>query len=154
MSAAWRLGISIPLLVLYGAALAFIAFWPVPVDREATGLLRALARALPLLTYNRVEFAANVVLFVPFGILLALAMPRQRVFVVPLALLVTGVIEASQALFLDERTATFRDIVANTAGATVGLMIVLIAERMASGAVVVPDRAARAGDGEGVERQR
>ncbi|MGN6218406.1 MAG: VanZ family protein [Microbacterium sp.] len=145
---------TIPLLAVYGVVLALIAFWPVPVDRGATGMLRGLARFVPVLTYDRVEFGANVLLFVPLGVLLAVAMPRRRVFLVPFALLLSGAIEAGQAIFLDERTATFRDIVANTIGATIGLVIVLVAERVSSGAVVVADRTPRADDGEGVEGER
>lgn len=150
MSAARRMRFGIPLLILYGVALALIAFWPVPVDREARGFLSALARAMPLLTYGVVEFTANVLLFAPLGMLLALAMPRHRVWVVPVALVVTGAIEAGQALFLDERTASLRDVVANTLGAACGLVIVLLVERMSSGAVVVPNRVPRADDGEDV----
>jgi hypothetical protein len=143
----------IPLLILYGVSLALIAFWPVPVDRDATGLLRALARAVPLLTYDVVEFSANVLLFAPLGVLLALAMPRHRLLVVPVALVVTGAIETGQAIFLDERTASLRDVVANTMGAAAGVAIVLIVERMSSGAAVAPDRAARPDDGQDPERQ-
>ncbi|WP_347978080.1 VanZ family protein [Microbacterium sp. ProA8] len=153
MSAARRVRFGIPLLILYGVALALIAFWPVPVDREMTGLLRALARAVPLLSYDVVEFGANVLLFVPLGILLALAMPRHRPLVVPVALVVTGAIEAGQALFLDERTASLRDVLANTLGAAAGLLIVVIAERNSSRAVAVPDSAPRRDDGDGVERR-
>lgn len=154
MSAARRVRFGIPLLVAYGAALAVIAFWPVPVDREASDLLRALARAVPLLTYDTVEFTSNVLLFVPLGILLALAMPRHRLLVVPIAVVVTLLMEAGQALFLAERTPSLRDVVANTLGAAVGLVIVVAVERRLSGAVVVPDGTARPDDGERVERQR
>jgi VanZ family protein len=135
------------LLVLYGAVLAVIAFWPTPVDRDATGLLREIARVVPLLTYDVVEFTANVALFMPLGVLLALALPRRR------ALAVTMIIELGQAAFLAERTASLRDIFANTLGAALGLLIVVIAERASSGAVVVADRITRPGDGEDVERQ-
>ena len=141
------------LLVFYGAALAVIAFWPTPVDRDATGLLREIARVVPLLTYDVVEFTANVALFMPLGVLLALALPRRRALVVPVALAVTMIIELGQAAFLAERTASLRDIFANTLGAALGLLIVVIAERASSGAVVVADRITRPGDGEDVERQ-
>jgi VanZ family protein len=59
-----------------------------------------------------------------------------------------------QALFLDDRTASLGDVVANTLGAAVGLAIVLMVDRRTSVAVVVADRAARSGDGKGVERDR
>ncbi|MEV5071083.1 VanZ family protein [Microbacterium sp. LMI12-1-1.1] len=122
----------IRLLVVYAVMLALIAFWPVPVDRGASGFLRAISSVVPWLTYDVIETAANVLLFVPFGVLLALALPLQRGLVVPLALATTLVIESGQALLLAERTPSLRDIVANVLGATIGLAIVQLIERRAA----------------------
>lgn len=122
------------LLVVYAAVLAVIAFSPTPVDREATGLLREVARIVPLLSYGVVEFTANILLFVPLGALLALALPHRRGLVVLISLAVTLAIESCQALFLAQRTPSLRDIVANTLGAAVGLVVVLILERRATAA--------------------
>ncbi len=122
-------GRSIRLLVVYGAMLALIAFWPTPVDRGATGLLRAISQAVPWLTYDLIETTANVALFVPFGALLALVLPLHRGLVVPLALATTLVIESGQALLLAQRTPSLRDIVANVLGAVIGLAIVHLRER-------------------------
>jgi glycopeptide antibiotics resistance protein len=116
---------------VYGAVLALIAFWPTPVDREAAGLLREIARVVPLLSYDVVEFTANIALFVPLGVLLAFAFPHRRGLVVPMAVAVTLVIESGQALFLTQRTPSLGDIVANTLGAALGLVVVLVAERRA-----------------------
>nr|WP_242061524.1 VanZ family protein [Microbacterium ureisolvens] len=110
-------------------ALALIAFWPTPVDRGAAGLLRTISRAVPWLTYDVIEMTANIVLFVPLGILLALALPLHRGLVLPIALATTLVIESCQALFLTERTPSLRDIVANVLGASIGLALVLLLER-------------------------
>ncbi|GAA1944316.1 VanZ family protein [Microbacterium deminutum] len=112
-------------LALYSVVLAAIAFWPVPVDRGSGGMLRAISAAVPWLTYDVIESSANVLLFVPLGILLALVLPRRRWLVVPIALAVTVVIECGQALFLHQRTASVRDVVANLIGAVIGLAIVL-----------------------------
>ena len=122
----------IRLLVVYAVVLMLIAFWPVPVDRGASGFLRSISNAVPWLTYDGIETTANVLLFVPFGVLLALALPVQRGLVVPLALATTLVIESGQALFLAERTPSLRDIVANVLGAAIGLAIVQLAERRAA----------------------
>lgn len=119
----------IRLLVVYTVMLALIAFWPVPVDRGASGLLKTISRAVPWLTYELIETTANVALFVPFGVLLALVLPLHRGLVVPLALLTTLAIESGQALFLAQRTPSLRDIVANVAGAAIGLAIVHLVER-------------------------
>jgi len=115
----------------YLAVLAAIAFWPVPVDRGAGPLLERIEQLIPWLTYDVIEFAANVVLFMPFGALLALILPRRR-WVLPLALLVTVAIEAGQALLLTQRTPAFSDNVANVLGAAIGMLGVMAVGRMRS----------------------
>lgn len=115
-------------LAAYGIVLALIAFWPVPVDRGAESLLRDVTRAVPLLSHGVVEFCANVVLFIPLGVLLALTL-RRRVWVMPIALVVTVAIETGQALFLAERTPSLGDVVANLSGAGLGIALVLLAGR-------------------------
>lgn len=120
------------LFVAYAAALALIAFWPAPVDRGAKGLLDAIERWIPLLSYELIEFSANVVMFVPLGFLLAVLLRRRRWLVLPLAIAVTLLIEVGQALLLPERTPSLRDVVANTAGAAIGLAVVLLITRRAA----------------------
>jgi len=119
----------IPILLCYLTALAFVAFWPVPVDRGASGLLRAISRAVPLLTYDVIESLANVAMFVPFGVLLALMLPARRAWVVPIALAASLAMEAGQALFLPARTSSVADVVANVGGAAIGLAVVWIIEQ-------------------------
>jgi hypothetical protein len=126
-SRAQRRGIR--LLFIYGVVLALVEVWPVPGERGAAGLLRAIAHDVPWLTNDVIETTANVLLFVPFGVLLAVALPLHRGLVVPIALAATLLIESGQALFLVQRTPSLRDIVANVLGAAVGLAIVVIVER-------------------------
>lgn len=126
-------------LLLYSGALALIAFWPTPVDRGAAGLLDAITRAAPWLTYDLIETTANVLLFVPLGILSALVLPRRRALVVPLALLATLAIETGQALLLAQRTPSLRDVVANVLGAAIGLAIVVVAARRRAALPAAPD---------------
>jgi VanZ family protein len=114
-------------LTLYGISLAMIALWPVPVDSGAGGFLRRVSRVLPLLTYPRIEFSANILLFVPLGVLLMLIL-RRRYLILPIAIVVTVAIECSQALLLDKRTPSVLDILANTAGACLGMLIVAAVE--------------------------
>ena len=114
----------------YASALAVIAFWPTPVDRGAGRLLSAITRRIPFLTYDVIEFTANIALFVPFGVLLALLLSgRSRWLVLPIAMAVTLTIEAGQAVFLAERTASIGDVVANASGVLVGLGAVLLGEQ-------------------------
>lgn len=114
-------------LAAYLFALTLIALWPVPVDSGAGPLLRLVTRVVPVLTYPRIEFSANILLFVPLGILLALIL-RQRHLVVPIAFLATVTIESMQALMIDRRVPSVMDIIANVAGACLGLVIVALVE--------------------------
>ena len=114
-------------LTLYGISLAMIALWPVPVDQGAAGFVRRVGRVLPILTYPRIEFSANILLFVPLGVLLMLIL-RRRYLILPIAIAVTVAIECSQGLLLDKRTPSVLDIIANTAGACLGMLIVAAVE--------------------------
>lgn len=124
-AAAWLAG--------YGVVLAAIAFWPTPVDAGARPLLRAVHSLVPVLTYARIEFAANVALFVPVGLLLTLVLHRRRWLVLPVAFLMTVTIESVQAIALAARTPSVLDIVANTAGACVGMVCAALAEAVSRG---------------------
>ena len=113
----------------YAVALTAIALWPVPVDSGVRGILEVISAAIPWLGYDVIEFSANVLLFVPLGILLAIVMPKRRWLVIAIALAVSALIEWLQALFLHERTSSTRDVVANVAGAVLGLAVVLVMEK-------------------------
>ncbi|MFI8632462.1 VanZ family protein [Microbacterium sp. NPDC077663] len=115
---------SVPALVLAGyvLALALIAFWPTPVDADVAPLIDALSRRLPAITRPRVEFAANVALFVPFGVLLPLILRRSLELVLPIAIVATVTIECMQALALAQRVPSVLDIIANVTGASVGML--------------------------------
>lgn len=139
-------------LWLYAAVLAAIAVWPVPVDRGAGPFLAFVQRIVPVLTYARIEFGANILLFLPFGVLLTLILRRSRYLIMPIAFVTTVVIESVQGIVLSLRTPSVLDIVANTAGACVGLLIVVGLEARRSrrrGAAQAPSRLAwRWRDGE------
>lgn len=78
------------------------------------------------LGFTALEQIANVLVFVPVGILAALVTPRPFW---PLALLVGPAlslgIEAVQALALAHRSATWSDLFMNSLGATIGVLLVL-----------------------------
>jgi VanZ family protein len=116
-------GIAWALLVIYAVIVVLIAFWPVPVDRDAAGFLTRLGQIFPWATYRRVEFAANVAFFAPLGLLLGILLDRARYLVVPIALVVTVTIEGIQGELLAQRTATIDDVLANVIGACIGLIV-------------------------------
>lgn len=123
------------LLTLYLAALAFVAFWPTPVDRPAAGRLQAALFALhhaglpDLVDYSFVEFSSNILLFTPIGVLAALAFPVfHRGRIVLAAFLASCGMELGQKLFLHDRFPSAMDIVANSAGAMLGLWVLGVVE--------------------------
>ncbi len=122
-------GTAFRVLVAYLIILAFIAFWPSPVDRPIDGqlswILAFLHRhgASSWLNYSFVESAANVLLFLPFGMLTALVQPAKRWWVaIPVGFLVSCCIELGQLFFLSARVASVADVLVNTTGAALGAM--------------------------------
>lgn len=111
------------LLGLYLVAAALVAFWPVPVDSGAQGMLHRIERLVPWATYGRIEFGANIVFFVPFGWLLSILLDRARYLVLPIGIVTTVSIEAIQGELLAQRTASIYDVLANTTGTCVGMII-------------------------------
>ncbi len=112
---------------VYLLVVAFIVFWPVPVDRPAQDTLPRLleswhAAGVPLwVNYQLIELLANVIMFVPWGVLGTLLLARRWWWIVPFSgLLVSATVESAQYVFLPARYASTVDIVANTAGAVLG----------------------------------
>lgn len=121
------------LAVGYGGFVAFVVFWPSPVDKPVAGMLdRVIAelheRGVPaFVDYEFIEFSANVALFIPIGILFGLALPMTwwlAMFLLGPAL--SGAIELIQRELLAERYATLSDLIANSTGATVGVLLALL----------------------------
>jgi glycopeptide antibiotics resistance protein len=126
---------------LYAAALALVLFWPVHVDGQG-GLFR-FGPLLHLLgrfgipswaSYPVIEFLGNAALFLPLGVLWALATDRWpaalRIVTAGLlgAAISTGA-ELAQRFLLADRTMDPRDVVANAAGATVGAIATVLVAR-------------------------
>ncbi len=79
------------------------------------------------ITFDRIEFGANVAMFVPLGIFAVLWFGVRGWWTAPvLGLLASGAIELIQATFLDTRVADARDLVANTLGAVIGMLLMLL----------------------------
>jgi glycopeptide antibiotics resistance protein len=114
--------------------LALVAFWPSPVDAPVQGELASLlkflhAHGIPKwFNYQFVEASANVALFVPLGAVAALAFTEKRWWQIgAFALMVSGVIELGQLLFLHDRFASPLDLVTNAGGAVIGALLALTA---------------------------
>lgn len=124
------------LLVLLLAVLV-VVFWP---SRPAGGAQNGLqawfdrqhaARTLPgWVSFALVEFAANVAMFVPLGMLGTSArplagLPRSAAATVAGCAALSGGIELVQWLGFPDRTGDLRDVFANTLGALIGAAVAL-----------------------------
>lgn len=126
------------LLVAASALYAFGLWWmtlrPTPYDDGTAGVLRVFLELLassPVTawaTFDVVEFAANVAMFLPFGVLAILWGGAWWVGILS-GFAASAAIETSQALFLPTRVADVRDLVANTLGAALGVVVGLLVVR-------------------------
>lgn len=118
-----RLVVSLIGLALCGALVLLATLSPLPLD---TGYGASIERFLRVahrhgvpgwFEYRELEFSANILMFVPIGFLLALALPRRGVWAVILLIpAFSGAIELFQAEFLSARFASIWDVLANTSG--------------------------------------
>lgn len=117
-------------LVPYVIALGLIVWLPASAASKVTGVVLRFARyvstqsGIPLsVSYTVFEFAANIALFVPLGLLLVAAWPRANAWAVLLLGYSTSVtIELVQTL-LPSRFATLSDVIANTLGTAIGCVL-------------------------------
>lgn len=121
----WRAALSAMLITL-----GLIAFWPSPVDAPVQGQLASVlgflhAHGIPAwFNYPFIEASANVVLFIPLGVVATLAFPeRPWGEAGAFGLLICACMEVGQLLFLHNRVASPLDIVTNTFGAVIGALL-------------------------------
>jgi glycopeptide antibiotics resistance protein len=116
------------LAVAYAAFLIFTVFWPSAT--YASGSVSRASRLLYFLgtptwiTPPMVEFAANIVLFVPFSLLGAVLLHRWSWrFWLAVGFCTSCFIELSQLVLLSGRSADVRDVISNTLGALLGALL-------------------------------
>lgn len=133
---AWR-----TVLAGFLAILALVGFWPTPVDQPVRGQIAGFLffihslGAPAWIGYGFVEASANLVLFVPLGVIAALAFPKKPWWQIgALGLLVTGCMELGQLLFLHSRFPSPLDLATNTAGCLLGYVLVAHVVRTRTGA--------------------
>ena len=115
--------------MMFVLVVAVITLWPGPPDPDGQlGLKQFLNAAhlqgLPLwITFGKVEFVANIALFVPIGLFGGLVLSRARWLIVPLAVAASAAIEVTQAMALPVRDGTPRDVLSNGLGAALGYLL-------------------------------
>jgi glycopeptide antibiotics resistance protein len=126
----------------YSVLLALVLGWPTPVDAPVAGTLRGLLVRLHELgvpawvTYGKVEFGANIALFVPLGLLLALLLRRRHWWLAAVSGLGLSLLaEIGQAALRPHRLGSLRDVLANTLGTVIGAGLVALARRRRAGQV-------------------
>ncbi len=119
--------------VAYLVVLLYLTLWPQP-DAPGGAIVRVVdslhALGFSAVTRSNVEIGLNVLLFVPLGVLGLVLWPRLRWWgwaLVGVAL--SGFIEGFQGAFLPGRVSSPTDVVANTAGALLGALAVVVAVR-------------------------
>ena len=116
------------ILGAYVAVLAVVGFFPSPIDRPVAAPLSRIIQwcgqhGLGFITYASVEFGANIALFVPLGLLLALLFGPHRWWLAPVICFVaTVLIELGQGALLPQRVASIGDVIANTVGGVLGTL--------------------------------
>lgn len=118
-------------LVSFLAVLALVGFWPSPVDKpvqvQLAGFIAFIhAFGVPAwIGYRFIEASANVALFVPLGVLAALALPGRPWWQIgAFGLLVSSFMELGQLLFLHSRFPSALDLATNTVGCLLGFIVV------------------------------
>lgn len=121
---------------LYLAVVGWVTLGPQPLDDNTDGWLRTLLGLFSehwltaWITYDLVEFLANIAMFVPIGCVFLLLLGRRRWWLaLLLGIVLTCVIEFTQQ-FLPTRVSDVRDIIANSLGALIGVVIGLLILRV------------------------
>ena len=124
-------GIAVALGIPFFAGLALLTLTPARVEDTMPNLLDLVLSAAhrlgwDSLDFTRLEIIANVLVFVPVGILAFILVPRRFW---PLAVVVGPAlslsIEIAQRLALPHRAATVTDVIANSGGALIGVFLAI-----------------------------
>lgn len=130
----WRIA-----LTAYLAGLALVAYWPTPVDRPVHGTINTVLQYLHThgvpgwFDYHFVEASANVAMFIPLGVVAAMAMPTMAGWhLIVIGLLASLCMEIGQLLFISARFSSLIDVVTNVCGAVIGIVAARVLARIGS----------------------
>jgi len=121
------------LTLAYLGALAWVTLTPSSNSDRAFSLLQRIVRefqshaSTDFLTFTRVEFLANIALFVPMGIFVVLLLGRRLWWAGIIAgILASCWIELAQGIWLADRVSDPRDLVSNGLGTLIGVLLALL----------------------------
>ena len=120
------------LAAVFGTIL-LITMWPAPVDKGYSGSIDKVLTVMhrhgvpTWFGYNRLEFTANIIMFIPLGFLVSLLL-SQRLwwFALVICPAFSISIELTQAAFLAARFATASDVISNSTGAIIGIFFAVL----------------------------
>lgn len=132
-TSAVRVTFAATLLLAYAVIVLVMTMWPTPITkgREAAvdKVITVVHRSdmFEWFGYSAFEFLANVALFIPLGFLVGLAFARRFIWVGLLLLpAFSAGIEVTQRLLISDRYGTMQDIVANSIGGWIGLLLAFL----------------------------
>ncbi|WP_166804791.1 VanZ family protein [Cryobacterium sp. Sr8] len=118
------------LLAAYVLLVLAATMWPTPLDQGYAASIDKLLAVLhrngvpEWFGYHKLEFSANVLMFVPLGFLVTMLLPTWGWWLALLLCPALSVaIEFTQASILTARFATVTDVVANSIGALLGIAV-------------------------------
>lgn len=128
-----RRNISVLLLLAYIGIVAAMTLSPTPLDQGFESSIDKLLGVMhrngvpEWFGYNKLEFTANIMMFIPLGFLFGLALPARVWWLAVIASPALSIaIEMTQASLLSGRFATMSDVFANTLGGLFGTLLAMI----------------------------
>jgi glycopeptide antibiotics resistance protein len=125
--------LSVILLGAYVVLILMATMWPTPLDQGYESSIQEFLAVLhrtgvpEWFGYSKLEFSANVVMFIPLGFLATMILPQRTWW---LALLIcpalSVAIELTQGALLSSRFASPLDVVANSMGAIIGVFCAVV----------------------------
>lgn len=121
--------IAIVLGTLYALAAAAILLWPTLVTAGFRSQLNLLGDVVPY-GDKLLEVGANVVLFIPAGWIAGTLLPRRKWWLgLCGGVLASATAELAQALLLPGRVPSLRDVLANSLGVALGILLAVALDR-------------------------
>jgi glycopeptide antibiotics resistance protein len=120
-------------LLAYAGIVLAATLSPTPLDQGYQGAIDKLLTVLhrngvpEWFGYNKLEFTANIIMFVPLGFLITLLLPTKVWWLaIVMCPALSGAIELTQGSLLSERFASWGDVASNSIGAIIGILIAVI----------------------------